>query len=143
MEINKIQQNQPNFQALKSLKYNGLYKKNTEQAKKLKQAFMNNKIAMDFCKTYNVDVSIGAEKQGKNILSSYIRLDFINPIKSKLFGLFNIKDSVMVHATSGNNNSLEQLTNFMLEEITKQKDGKDIGTLAKNIQTTMNEIRII
>ena len=49
----------------------------------------------------------------------------------------------MVHATSGNNNSLEQLTNFMLEEITKQKDGKDIGTLAKNIQTTMNEIRII
>ena len=143
MEINKIQQNQPNFQALKSLKYKGLYKKNTEQAKKLKQAFMNNKIAMDFCRTYDVDVSIGAEKQGKNILSSYIRLDFINPIKSKLFGLFNIKDSVMVHATSGNNNSLEQLTNFMLEEITKQKDGKDIGTLAKNIQTTMNEIRII
>ena len=90
MEINKIQHNQPNFQALKSLKYRGLYKKYPEQAKKLKQAFMNNKIAMDFCKTYDVDVSIGAKKHGKNILSSYIRLDFINPIKPKLFGILNI-----------------------------------------------------
>ena len=143
MEINKIQHNQPNFQALKSLKYRGLYKKYPEQAKKLKQAFMNNKIAMDFCKTYDVDVSIGAKKHGKNILSNYIRLDFINPIKPKLFGLFVIKDTVMVHATSGNNKSLEHLNNFMLGEITKQKDGKEIGTLAQNIQTTMNEISII
>ena len=83
MEINKIQHNQSNFQALKSLKYKGLYRKYPEQAKKIKQAFLKNNTAMDFCKTYNVDVSIGAEKQGKNILSSYIRLDFINPIKSK------------------------------------------------------------
>ena len=96
MNVNKIEtSNQTNFKALKSIRYKGLYKKYPQEAEKLKNAFLNNPVAMDFCKKFDVNVIIEAEKVDK-YLSTCVRLDYLNPLKSKLFGIFNIKDIVLV-----------------------------------------------
>jgi hypothetical protein len=62
MQVNNINSvNQaPNFTALKSIKYKGLYKDFPEASRKVLQAFQSNQKAVDFCKTHDVNIVVEA-----------------------------------------------------------------------------------
>ena len=149
MEVKNIQTNsQTNFQALKSIRYKGLYKKYPQEAEKLKNALLKNPVAMDFVKMFDVDVIIEAEKVNKH-LSTSVRLDYLNPMKSRLFGLFNIKDIVLAQVThckevEDMSSAIKDATDSMIPWMSSRKraNGEEFGTLNLNIKKALNEMGI-
>lgn len=149
MNVNKIEtSNQTNFKALKSIRYKGLYKKYPQEAEKLKNAFLNNPVAMDFCKKFDVNVIIEAEKVDK-YLSTCVRLDYLNPLKSKLFGIFNIKDIVLAQVAhckpvEDMSSAIKDATDFTIPCLSSRKsaNGEELGTLNLNIKAALNEMGI-
>ena len=78
----------PNFKAIKAVKYKGLYKKFPEFKEEIMDTFLKNRTAMDFCNKYDVEIIFNAvEDYSLAGIMNYLHIKFINPKKTKLFGL--------------------------------------------------------
>ncbi len=84
----QIQQTTPNFKAIKTVKYKGLYKKFPEFREGVMDAFQKNSTAMDFCNKYDIEIIFNAvDDASVSGIMNYLRIKFINPKKRKSFGL--------------------------------------------------------
>lgn len=135
----------PNFKAIKSIKCEGLYKKYPTEANKLINAFQNNKIVMDFCKKYDVDIVFYACKQAMERIESSIHIFFQNPIKKRFFGLFEgAKDQICLHSHGSEynlNESMKKSTEKLVDYISPEVPGKPSGLLESHVMSKRIEIQ--
>lgn len=75
--------NNVSFGSIKSIKFEGLYKKYPELGKELIDSFEKNTKALEFCKKYDVDIVFYAVKQGMDSVNSYVHILYDNIAKSK------------------------------------------------------------
>lgn len=146
------QKHNPNFTAIKSVKWEGLYKKHPELANDLVEAFKQNPVVMEFCKKYDVDIVFYAVKQMQEAVQSSVNIFFDNVSKSKtkkffgkLFG--NNEDKVVIHAW-GNKysllSSLRESTKNLVEYISPERKVADRyrgGLLDSHIKYTDEKIQ--
>ena len=146
------QKHNPNFTAIKSVKWEGLYKKHPELANDLVEAFKQNPKAMEFCKKYDVDIVFYAIKKAENYVESSIHIFFDNIAKSKtkrffskLFG--NHEDKVVLHAWGNGypisdcmKRSTEELVNMILPE-SKSMGAWHGGMLDSHLKSADGEIQ--
>ena len=144
MRINSIQQNfnkdnQTSFKAIKSIKCKGLYNKSPQYAQEIIETFKNNDTVMKFCKKYDVNVVLGTNSILGRTRENYLRINFINPIKSKFLGIFGSKkDSIIVGDVYTDNNFIDankRLKNYIVEVI-----GKPMPELSMNVNAKESEI---
>ena len=153
MQIRSISQNSqqtinPNFNAIKSVKCKGLYKKYPEYNKDLINTFKNNPKAMEFCKKYDVDIIFNAVDESGFVIDevcSYCKIIFDNPAKSKLWGIFgSTKDSLYVSCTDSRLNLEDTLraTSYGLMDYLTPTRRNDIysGKLDREIDLTERNI---
>ena len=135
----------PNFKAIKSVKYQGLYKKHPELAQNLVDTFKTNKTAMDFCKKYDVDIVFDAYKHMMDAVASCAAIIFNNPAKTKFFGLISGKDSIVLHSYGkpySQEESLQESTQNLVFHLMNQADDKNAtGVLEGNIKYKEEEIQ--
>ena len=131
----------PNFKAIKSVKFDGLYKTFPKQAKEMVDTFKENKVAMDFCKKYDTDIVFYAVRKNIHAVNNAILMFFNNPAKKKFLGIFGSKRDKISLSTYSNEfeleksftNSVNRLKNFMIND-------KEKGLLISHINNKEKEI---
>lgn len=154
---NYSQKSSPNFTSIKSIKYEGLYKKYSELANNLEDTLRNNPKAMAFCNKYDVNIVFRAVSQFCGNVESSISVFFDNIAKSKRQKLFDKflginEDKVVLYALGNESttaHSLKQSTADLTEYISPKHKYMDtyrggflnayLDTADENIQKALKE----
>jgi hypothetical protein len=134
--------NNPNFTAIKSIKYEGLYKNRPDLCRKMINTLSENQEAMGFFKKYDVDITFNAFKEGCNNVVSEINIFFDNITKGKVKKFFqsltNNEDKVKLSAYQSYcevTKGLEDGTEELISYISPVKAGNNsTGVLASNLK---------
>lgn len=137
----------PNFKAIKSFKYEGLYKKYPQHAQKIVDTFYSNPIAMNFCKKHDVNIVLYACKKAMTAVKASILIFFNNPAKEKFLGIFgNTKDKIYLsqYANEYNiENSLEISSSNLNKFIEPKNSEEYCGVLDSHIAQKEEEIAAV
>lgn len=135
MQVNNINSGYqaPNFTALKSINYAGLYKKYPEVSQKMLEAFKANDKALDFCKKFDVDVVFFASKEGITGVNNYLLMRYRNIATTafeKLMNVFKPKKEVKLYSFGNEYDygsslakSADELRRHMLPDTVKGGNG--------------------
>lgn len=140
-------QTNPNFQAIKTVKCEGLYRKSPELGKELVQTFKTNPKVMDFCRKFDVDVVFYACKKAMSAVESSIHIFFENPAKKLFLGFLGRKrDEISLTAYEDKysiEDSLKASTDLLKAYISEEHavPNKPCGLLDSHIGYKQDEIQ--
>ena len=128
MKIDKINQNQTNFKAIKSVRCEGLYRKNFDLFRDITQVLKENPVADYFFKKYDVAIVLNADEKATNLVESSLRIIFDNPFKNKFDSMIDASKNIFNQAIvlgHGYSESLEKSIEKSTADLKSYLDGSD------------------
>ena len=147
MKIEKINQNQTNFKAIKSTRCEGLYRKNFKLYKDVMNTLKQNPVADYFFKKYDVAIILNADEKATNLVESSLRIIFDNPFKNKFDSMIDASKNIFNQTLvlgHGYSESLEKSLEKSTADLKGYLDGSD-ATKSKafrnSLKTTEDTLR--
>lgn len=128
MKIEKINQNQTNFKAIKCVRCEGLYRKNFDLFRDITQALKENLVADYFFKKYDVAIILNADEKATNLVESSLRIIFDNPFKNKFDSMIDASKNIFNQTLvlgHGYSESLEKSLKKSTADLKAYLDGSD------------------
>ena len=128
MKIDKINQNQTNFKAVKCVRCEGLYRKNFGLFKDITQALKQNPVADYFFKKYDVAIVLNADEKATNLVESSLRIIFDNPFKNKFDSMIDASKNIFnqtIVLGHGYSENLEKSLEKSTADLKGYLDGSD------------------
>ena len=128
MNIEKINQSQTNFKAIKSTRCEGLYRKNFKLYKDVMNTLKQNPVANYFFKKHDVAIILNADEKANNLVESSLRIIFDNPFKNKFDSMIDASKNIFNQAIvlgHGYSESVEESIEKSTADLIGYLDGSD------------------
>ena len=128
MKIEKINQSQTNFKAVKCVRCEGLYRQHFNLFKDITKSLSQNPVANYFFKKYDVAIILNADEKATNLVESSLRIIFDNPFKNKFDSMIDANKNIFNQAIvlgHGYSESLEKSIEKSTADLKSYIDGLD------------------